>query len=153
VAGRLAAADVPPPPLLRVAVPGAEDSGLLQDPEQLAMALRQGVDRSGVFYERHLAQWVSGQRGAELLQQEPQAAWPGDRRPAAAPDLAARLAAAAPEDSPAGMVRQQIETLQQQALAMRTDLAPGLAMDWRVQVEEDGGRERGEPEARAWSAR
>lgn len=152
VTGRLAAADTPPPLPLQVALPGAEGETLLQEPRQLAMALRQGVDRSGLFYERHLAQWVSGQRDAERLRQEPQAGWPGERRRGAAPDLAARLIAAAPEDGPAGMVRQQIETLQQQALVMRSEVAPGFLMDWRLQVEEDGQRRQGEPESRRWAA-
>lgn len=153
VTGRLAAAELPPPLPLQVALPGAEGEALLRDPAQLAMALRQGVDRSGLFYERHLAQWVSGQRETEKLRQEPQAAWPEERRRGPAPDLAARLIAAAPEDSPAGMVRQQLETLQQQALAMRSEVAPGLVMDWRLQVEEDGQPRQGEDaESRQWGA-
>lgn len=39
----------------------------------LAQALRTGVERSGLFYESHLREWVQGQRSSELMQLEPQA--------------------------------------------------------------------------------
>jgi hypothetical protein len=39
---------------------------------ELAAALRRTVDESGLFYESHLAQWLSGQRPAGSLASEPQ---------------------------------------------------------------------------------
>ncbi|MEM5439621.1 flagellar hook-length control protein FliK [Paraburkholderia diazotrophica] len=39
---------------------------------ELAAALRRTVDESGLFYESHLAQWLSGQRSVESLAAEPQ---------------------------------------------------------------------------------
>ncbi len=42
----------------------------------LAMALEQALDTSGLFYESHLVQWLSGQRSSALLGQEPQARLP-----------------------------------------------------------------------------
>ena len=39
---------------------------------ELAAALRRTVDESGLFYESHLAQWLSGQRPVESLAGEPQ---------------------------------------------------------------------------------
>jgi hypothetical protein len=39
---------------------------------ELAAALRQTVAESGLFYESHLAQWLSGQRPVESLAGEPQ---------------------------------------------------------------------------------
>lgn len=42
--------------------------------QQLSAALAALVDRSGMFYESHVAQWVSGQRPLALLLEEPQAA-------------------------------------------------------------------------------
>ncbi|MPW18556.1 flagellar hook-length control protein FliK [Paraburkholderia sp. CNPSo 3157] len=39
---------------------------------ELAAALRRTVDESGLFYESHLAQWLSGQRPVESLAAEPQ---------------------------------------------------------------------------------
>jgi hypothetical protein len=40
--------------------------------DALAAALRQTVTESGLFYEAHLAQWLSGQRPPESLADEPQ---------------------------------------------------------------------------------
>jgi hypothetical protein len=49
------------------------------------------------------------------------------------------------------MIRQQVDTLQQHALAMRSELAPGLVMDWRVAVDEDARQGAGdEATARRW---
>jgi hypothetical protein len=42
------------------------------DAAPLAAALQQALDRSGLFYESHLAQWTVGQRPLEYLLQEPQ---------------------------------------------------------------------------------
>jgi hypothetical protein len=41
--------------------------------QQFAGALRDAVSQSGVFYEAHQAQWVTGQRSLGALLQEPQA--------------------------------------------------------------------------------
>jgi len=41
--------------------------------EQFAGVLRDAVSQSGLFYESHQAQWVTGQRSLEALLQEPQA--------------------------------------------------------------------------------
>ena len=49
--------------------------------QQLAAALRTGLEHSGLFYESHLAAWTRGQRTIAELQREPQAQW---RAPAAA---------------------------------------------------------------------
>lgn len=39
---------------------------------QLAPALQQAVEQSGVFYESHLARWLNGNYPEQLLRQEPQ---------------------------------------------------------------------------------
>jgi hypothetical protein len=41
--------------------------------QQFASALRDAVSQSGLFYESHQAQWVTGQRSLDTLLQEPQA--------------------------------------------------------------------------------
>jgi hypothetical protein len=142
-----------PPPAAppRVAVPGAADAALLQDAGRLALALREAVDRSGLFYERHQAQWVNGQRSEASLRQEPQASWPlaATTRPAEA-ELSARLAGVGLSGPALEMVRQQVEVFQQQAFAMRAELAPGFAMEWRAQVDEDSRGAGGDPEERTW---
>jgi Flagellar hook-length control protein FliK len=42
------------------------------DVGKLALALKQGVSESGLFYESHQAQWVQGERPREALLREPQ---------------------------------------------------------------------------------
>ena len=139
-----------PPPATppSMAVPGGADDALLRDPVRLAVALREGVDRSGLFYERHQAQWVEGQRSEAALRQEPQAGWPGAARlTGSESDLAARLANLGLSGPAQEMVRQQVEVFQQQTLTLRADLAAGLSMDWRTQVDEDASRHHGGGEA------
>jgi hypothetical protein len=64
------------------AASGASASALVSQPvldglaSSLAMALEQALDTSGLFYESHLVQWLSGQRSSALLGQEPQARLP-----------------------------------------------------------------------------
>jgi hypothetical protein len=51
-----------------VTTPGA-------DPTQLAIALKDALTSSGLFYESHLAQWAEGERPLPDLLREPQGAW------------------------------------------------------------------------------
>ena len=64
----------------------------------LAGALAQAVDRSGLFYESHLAQFVAGARTLAQMAQEPQARWappvPARTGAATAPAVAAITATA-----------------------------------------------------------
>ncbi len=135
----------------KVSVPGAADATLMQDPGRLALALREAVDRSGLFYEQHQAQWVKGQRSEASLRQEPQAAWPTTQAAAAGDGaLATRLAGAGLSGQALEMVRHQVEVFQQQTLVIRTDLASGLVMDWQTRVEDEGPQRRGEDAERRW---
>jgi hypothetical protein len=43
------------------------------DPNQVAAALQDAVDQSGLFYESHLAQWAEGSRSLAEVMREPQA--------------------------------------------------------------------------------
>jgi len=44
-------------------------------PEQLARSIARTITESGLFYESHLADWVTGQRPIAGLQREPQLRW------------------------------------------------------------------------------
>jgi len=46
------------------------------DPKIFANALRNAISQSGLFYESHQAQWVSGERSLTSFMQEPQAKLP-----------------------------------------------------------------------------
>ena len=50
--------------------------GAPAEPKIFANALRNAISQSGLFYESHQAQWVSGERGLISLMQEPQAKFP-----------------------------------------------------------------------------
>ena len=43
------------------------------DPQRIAAAMQQGLSNSGLFYESHLQEWVSGSRTLADLSREPQA--------------------------------------------------------------------------------
>jgi hypothetical protein len=63
------------------------------DAARLAQALSGALDRSGLFYESHQAQWVAGQRPLDALLNEPQGRLPP--LPAGPEDLTARANQAA----------------------------------------------------------
>jgi hypothetical protein len=69
------------------------------NPEKVAAALRDSLATSGLFYESHLHEWISGSRPLAELAHEPQARLPlpaREAQEAAGPDLG-RLAAAVRE--------------------------------------------------------
>ncbi|MGA7180242.1 MAG: flagellar hook-length control protein FliK [Thiobacillaceae bacterium] len=72
---------------LRTENPQAEGSGLIRstmplvrgapnEPSVLAVALRDAISQSGLFYESHLEQWLNGARTLDALKQEPQGTLP-----------------------------------------------------------------------------
>jgi len=68
----LGRSDAPPPRAARPLLPAPPAGNAAQ--AALPVALARLVDRSGLFYESHLAQWVSGARTLESVRAEPQAA-------------------------------------------------------------------------------
>lgn len=55
------------------------------EPKQVAMALQNALSASGLFYESHLHEWISGTRPAAELAREPQAQLSGSLKPAPPP--------------------------------------------------------------------
>jgi flagellar hook-length control protein FliK len=51
-------------------------NGAPTNPAVLAIALRNAITQSGLFYESHLEQWMNGSRATEVIKQEPQASLP-----------------------------------------------------------------------------
>lgn len=79
----------------------------------IAEAIRSGIEHSGLFYESHLANWVSGQHEFDALALEPQArAGNADELPA--------------------ILRQQLEMLDSQPLQWRGELWPGMPLQLQV---------------------
>jgi hypothetical protein len=103
--------------------PLAAGQPLLANPPQsadpLALALREAVSHSGLFYESHLAQWLSGDLSRAALRQEPQASVEAPHN-GAIPDALLPL------------VSQQLDVLATRQFAWQAQPWPGQSMDWRI---------------------
>ena len=126
------------------------------DGTQLARNLADALGRSGLFYESHLAQWLSGKRTLAELALEPQSRLAFSRfRPA--PPQPEPLLAAPPRQGGAavphpaaevhcdqravhhpvhpeaqGLVRQQLEIFETRQVAWQGIAWPGQSMEWEV---------------------
>jgi len=135
----------------------------------LAQALQKTVSQSGLFYESHQAQWVSGERPLTELLQEPQArlSRPELLRAQAAPEHASQAttqvsqsaaemqapAKPTPQSEPvhpqaAPLVQQQMDVLDSRQIVWQGQIWPGQSMDW--QIEERASRESAQPESAEW---
>jgi hypothetical protein len=108
------------------------------DAGALAPALRQALEKSGLFYESHVAQWAQGQRPLADLAAEPQMAM----RPATPT-----------EPEAAQLINLQLATQEQHQLAWEGQLWPGQPMQW--QISRDAPRREGgaEPVEPSWQSR
>lgn len=148
------------------------------DGAQLARSLASALSRSGLFYESHQAQWLSGARTLAELALEPQARLSQSFRsePSPSPSLLASLALLAPLASPQqgagnpavaghdsnavhpvhpeaqGLVRQQLETFEARQVTWQGVAWPGQSMEW--EVAEEKPQASAEPDqAAAWKSR
>lgn len=141
------------------------------EPGQIASALRDALEFSGLFYEAHLGQWAAGSRSLAELQREPQAQ--ASRlllAPAESPS-AAKSAAAGGEPGALGkppldqglapqsatwshpaaqLLPQQLDTLENQRLSWRGELWPGQPLEW--EISRDALPDRRQPPATAPAA-
>jgi hypothetical protein len=148
------------------------------DTAVLAQSLRQAVSQSGLFYESHQVQWLSGERNIDSLLQEPQGrlsplldqadAQKGglaldarqilSSKAAEAGALAAgALSAEAAKSEPVHpqsmqIVQQQLQTLDSRQIVWQGQVWPGQEMKW--EIEEDAARrQEGEQETAHWHTR
>lgn len=190
------AAHTPPPQLSRTALliggllsaPMAKPITLAQgaalvpqpdvDPTQLAVALREGVTRSGAFYEAHQALWVDGQSTLGELMQEPQArlplgtklAWSAQPEPPARRETTASSnlsPSASPSPSPGErtaptidepliheirtIVHKQLDTIATHQMSWAVQIWPGQQLLWEIDAppeREPGGTEESAAEWR-----
>lgn len=133
-------------------------------PEQLAAALRDAIETSGMFYESHLAAWVQGQRPLAQLRREPQAAW---HRNAAVSDESITSADNAPlpesftapetaMDIPEPLqplLRQQLETLESQRIAWAGQVWPGQTASLVIAEEPPKHHETEQEPSSEWRTR
>jgi hypothetical protein len=112
------------------------------DAGQLATALQHGLERSGLFYESHLAEWAQGARPPGDLALEPQA----------------RGMAALPDPNTAQLVNQQLGVQEQGRVAWQGPLWPGQELHWEVERKDDdrsggAGRQDEASAGPAWQSR
>ena len=111
-------------------LPAAPAQGTPAESERLAVALRNAIAGSGMFYESHLVAWAQGRRLLAELQREPQAGWRAPAADAAANQAspssgdAPRAAAAALPEEALPMLRQQIDALENNRLTWQGPVWP-----------------------------
>jgi hypothetical protein len=108
------------------------------DAGRIAAALQNGLEKSGLFYESHVAEWAQGKRALGELAAEPQAR--GMPAPLA-PDTAQ-------------LINQQLNVQEQGRAAWQGQLWPGQDLHWEIERDApEGGREDGGADAQSWQSR
>lgn len=112
---------------------------------RIAVALRDTIATSGLFYEAHVREWAHGNRALSELMREPQAqtghAQQADSTiPQSRPD--------ASNTALAQLINQQLNTLEQQRVLWRGEAWPGQAMEW--EIDEDTPEGSGQDRQASW---
>jgi hypothetical protein len=130
-----AAMKLPQPAETRIAaVPIA--AGPTADTQQIADGLQHAIDKSGMFYESHLAEWAGGERPLAELKGEPQMAT-GKQA------MEAVRAGVPPDPATAQLISQQLNTQEQGRVSWEGQLWPGQAMQWDIARDAPGGGKNG----------
>lgn len=152
-AGRLASALMSSPnrsaPLAVAATTAPLSSGFPGDARILSAALQNMLEKSGLFYEAHQADWIHGKFDSARLRAEPQAslvqsadspeATKEKQSISPTPETALRAEASASRSdalvAPQGlsMVQQQLAVLESGRLLMRFYVAPEQEIHWEVE--------------------
>ncbi|WP_370262601.1 flagellar hook-length control protein FliK [Limnobacter sp.] len=122
----------------------------LGKPQTLSTALAQqvsaAVEKSGLFYESHLQQWVSGQRSTEQLAQEPQARFGAEQV------IGDKGLDPAALNQSAKLVTAQLATLDSSKIALSLQGLMGQPID--IEIEPDHQQDEPDtPEAQTEAAR
>ncbi|MDP1557327.1 MAG: flagellar hook-length control protein FliK [Nitrosomonas sp.] len=110
---------------------------------EIPVLLQKGLAQSGLFYESHQAQWITGKKTIEQLQQEPQG-----KLPVATAAISASINAESPVHAQAlPLVQQQLTTLETGHLIWRGEIWPKQQMEWDISehTAEDNAQEKNEP--------
>lgn len=97
-------------------------------PQQVAVALRDTLNTSGLFYESHVAEWADGKRSLSDLMREPQMQ---------AHDTPKEIRHDQNRVEFAQLVNLQLNTLEQQKTRWHGEIWPGQNMDWEVSKVQD----------------
>lgn len=116
------------------------------DTQQIADGLQHAIDKSGMFYESHLAEWAGGERPLAELKGEPQMATGKQALEAVRPGVA-------PDPATAQLISQQLNTQEQGRVSWEGQLWPGQAMRWDIARDAPEGNSqdgRGDAGAAPW---
>ncbi|WP_350283125.1 flagellar hook-length control protein FliK [Nitrosomonas sp.] len=119
---------------------------------QLPGQLQQALSISGLFYEAHLAQWLSGNRSLQQLRQEPQGRLPASATVSTTLAGSATTSPGAPQAGP--LIQQQLHTLETGTIQWRGEIWPGQAMEWDIiEYPDDQGKAQADDEKTGKSGR
>lgn len=107
-------------------------NGVALNSAELPSLLQKAISQSGLFYESHQAQWISGKNTLENLQQEPQG-----KLMLVVADQPNKISASISSDMPVHtqsipLVQQQLNTLETGYLLWRGEVWQGQPMDWEI---------------------
>jgi Flagellar hook-length control protein FliK len=126
--------------------------------KELAQSLHEAISNSGIFYESHLADWLSGLRSQAQIMQEPQAKL--------APSTILNLGANSPRPSPeltqnahselaslpsgihpqsVTILQHQLQSIDNQIIPWQGQIWPGQSMEWTVQPDIHPDEEQQQP--------
>jgi hypothetical protein len=97
------------------------------DPGQIAAALQKGLEKSGLFYESHVAEWAQGTRPQAELAAEPQA----------------RGMAPPSDPATAQLINLQLNAHEQARVAWQGQLWPGQDLHWEIERDTPDARHGG----------
>ncbi|MFZ6748230.1 flagellar hook-length control protein FliK [Undibacterium sp. Ren11W] len=112
-----------------------QNSDDFTNPEKLANHLRQSVSSSGLFYESHVASWAEGKFTKSDLMREPQA----QMNNAASINFAASTFNDDTQAHLAQLIHLQLDSLEEQKLAMQGRLLPNLPFEWEITRDKKNG--------------
>lgn len=123
----------------------------------LAQQLQKTIEKSGLFYEAHQAQWVQGHKTVEALLDEPQARW----SPAAggSPPASNERNLVGIPHALVQHVEHQLGILENQTVQWQGEVWPGVKMSWylhpldpeALEDDEQRGRAETDVEQQPWS--
>lgn len=122
-----------------------------QEPADVAEALKQGADKSGLFYESHVKAWVDGRLPLESLKDEPQARLGQSLDPAQGSSSPPGKAALAELGN---LVQRQLDALENRQVQLQGFAWPGQPLQLTIEQDKTEEREANGAEALpSWSTR
>ncbi|WP_423043133.1 flagellar hook-length control protein FliK [Undibacterium sp. RuRC25W] len=118
------------------------ETSAMSDTHTLATELQKQLSKSGVFYESHLADWVSGKRDLKAIQSEPQARLPSlDEK-----GIPTNVNDVAGYKELTHLIQQQLHTLENDNLKWQGNLLPGQPLEFEIRRQQSEKKKNAYPE-------